>query len=314
MVVGAMVLGVTPAQGQTTFSDVDPNAYYAQDVEWLVSQGITTGIGPGLFGPELPVTRGQAVTFLFRYSGSPSGAPGHGFTDVGAGDFFNEPVKWAFLFGITSGITSNLFVPEDALTRGQMATLLYRCAGVPAGSPDPGFSDVGPSAFYAAAVAWAKAVGVTTGTTATTFSPDDTVTRGQIASFLKRLSDALGGVPCAGTPPDPAIQPTVTGSALSGTAQVTIINAAPETLRFSMGGPSPTLEVLDPCSTCQTYVGEPPADACTLSGVVTRTVTIEPGRYRVAFEALTGNANPLFADWLLGNGIAYQFCVVIIRS
>jgi len=310
-----VTLGGAPAHGQTSsFTDVDPNAYYAQDVEWLVGRGITTGIGPGLFGPDLPVTRGQAVTFLFRYSGSPTGSPGHGFTDVGSGDFFNDAVKWAFLFGITSGTTSNLFTPGDPLTRGQMTTLLHRCAGVPAGSPDPGFSDVSPSAFYASAVAWAKAVGVTTGTSATTFSPNQTVTRGQIASFLKRLSDALGGASCVGTPPDPSIQPTVTGTAPSGTTQVLIINAAPEMLRFSMGGPTPTLEVLDSCPTCQKYVGTPPADACTRSGVVAKTVTIDPGRYRVAFEAVSGDAKPLFADWLLGSGIGYTFCVVVIQS
>ena len=315
LVVAVMALGVPPAHGQTSsFSDVDPNAYYAQDVEWLVSRGITTGIGPGLFGPDLPVTRGQAVTFLYRYSDSPTGAPGHGFTDVASGDFYNEAVKWAFLFGITSGTTSNLFAPGDALTRGQMATLLHRCAGVPTGSPDPGFTDVSPSAFYAAAVAWAKAVGVTTGTSATTFSPGQTVTRGQIASFLKRLSDALGGTPCVGTPPDPAIQPTIIGSAPSGTAQVQIINAAPEMLRFSMGGPTPTLEVLDSCPGCQKYVAPAPSDACTRDGVVAQTVTVDPGRYRIAFEAVTGNATPLFADWLLGDGIAYTFCVVIIQS
>jgi hypothetical protein len=314
LVVAVMALGAAPAHGQTSFTDVDPNAFYAQDVEWLVDQGITSGIGPGLFGPGLPVTRGQAVTFLFRYSGSPAGAPDHGFADVGPGDFFNEPVKWAFLFGITSGMTSDQFAPASSLTRGQMVTLLHACAGAPGGNPDPGFSDVGPTAFYSTAVAWAKAVGVTSGTSPTTFSPNQTVTRGQIATFLKRLSDGLGGIPCTGTPPDPAIQPTIIGSAPSGTAQVTIVNAAPETLRFSMGGPSPTLEVLDPCPTCQTYATTPPADACTRTGVVTKTVTIDPGRYRIAFEAVSGSAKPLFADWLLGSGYAYEFCVVIVQS
>jgi len=315
LVVGVVAFGVTPALGQTsTFTDVDPDAYYAQDVAWLVDRGITTGIGPGLFGPNMAVTRGQAVTFLFRYSSSPAGSPGHGFTDVHSSDYYDEAVKWAFLFGITSGTATNLFTPGDLLTRGQMATLLYRCAGIPTGSPDPGFSDVSPSSFYASAVAWAKAVGVTTGTSTTTFSPDQTVTRGQIASFLRRLSDALGGVPCSGTPPNPAIQPTVTGTAASGTAQIAIVNAAPETLRFSMGGPTPTLEILDPCPTCQRYIAVAPSDACTRTGVVERTMTVDPGRYRVAFEAVSGSATPLFAEWLLGDGTAYSFCVVIIQS
>ena len=315
LVVAAIASGAPPVHSQTSsFVDVDPDAFYAQDVEWLVNQGITTGIGPGLFGPELPVTRGQAVTFLFRYSGEPTGWPAHGFSDVGSSDFFNEAVKWAFLFGITSGVTPDLFAPGSSLTRGQLVTFLHRCAGVPEGSADPGFSDVSPTAFFAAAVAWAKAVGVTTGTTATTFSPDQTVTRGQIASFLKRLSDARGGAPCIGTPPDPALQPTVIGSAAPGTAEILVINAAPETLRFSMGGPTPTLEVLNPCPTCQTYLSIPPADACSRAGVVSKRVIVDPGRYRIAFEAVSGNTKPLFADWLLGSGVAYEFCVIIVES
>ena len=315
MVLATMAIPVPAALGQTSsFTDVDPGAFYAEDVEWLVGQGITTGIGPGLFGPELPVTRGQAVTFLFRYSGQPTGAPAHGFADVGSGDFFNDAVAWAFLYGITSGVNRDLFAAGDPLTRGQMVTLLHRCVATPEGSPDPGFDDVSPSAFYATAVAWAKELGVTTGTGATTFSPNQTVTRGQIASFLKRLSDAIGGLPCTGTPPDPAIQPDIIGVAASGTADITIINASPESVRFSMGGPTPTVEVLAPCPTCETYVSTAPADACTRDGVVSRKMTVEPGRYRIAFESVSDNTKPLFAEWLLGDGIAYGFCVVIYTS
>ena len=315
VVLAAAAFPVLPAQAQTaSFDDVDPNAFYAADVEWLVAEGITTGVGPRQFGPDLPVTRGQAVTFLFRYSGEPTGVPGHGFSDVGPTDFFDGAVAWAFLFGITSGVDQSTFAAGNPLTRGQLVTLLHRCAAVPGGSPDPGFSDVPSSSFYAASVAWAKAVGVTTGTTPTTFSPDQTVTRGQIASFLKRLNDTRSGAPCAGTPPDPALQPTVVGSAPPGTTEITILNASPEVIRFSMGGPTPTVTRLDPCPTCQTYSSTPPADACTRAGVVSQKVTADPGRYRVAFEATSGTIRPLFGEWLLGDGIAYEFCVVVITS
>ena len=314
LLVGMTVFGVpqAPVEAQT-FSDVDAAAYYAQDVEWLVGNGITTGIGPGLFGPDLAVTRGQAVTFLFRYSGTPSGAPDHGFSDVNVGDYFDTPVRWAFLYGITAGVTPDLFGPGSPLTRSQMVTLLYRCAGVPDAPIPAGFVDVAPSAFYADAVAWAKAAGITTGTSATVFSPNQVVTRGQIASFLRRMSDALAGAPCVGTPPDPAIQPDIVGSAAAGTSLVTILNAAPEKLRFSMGGPTPTVSVLELCFGCQVYTSPPP-DACTKPGVVTETVSVQPGRYRVAFEAITGGAAPLFAEWLLSDGVSYEFCVVITSS
>lgn len=306
---------VLSAQAQTSsFDDVDPNAFYASDVEWLVAEGITSGIGPRLFGPNLPVTRGQAVTFLFHYSGEPTGIPGHGFADVAPTDFFDDAVAWAFLFGITSGVDQGRFAPANPLTRGQLVTLLHRCAAVPGGYPDPGFSDVAASAFYAEPVAWAKAVGVTGGTTPTTFSPDQTVTRGQIATFLKSLNDARSGAPCAGTPPDPALQPTVVGSAPTGTTEITVLNASPETIRFSMGGPTPTVTRLDPCPTCLTYSLAPPTDACTRAGVFSHKVTVSPGRYRIAFEATSGNIRPLFGEWLLADGIAYDFCVIITTT
>jgi hypothetical protein len=310
-----MTFPVMPAHGQiSSFADVDPNAFYAADVDWLVSQGITTGIGPGLYGPNLAVTRGQAATFLFNYSGKPTGSPAHGFSDVQPTDYFNKGVEWAFLYGITAGVDQARFAPNQPLTRGQMVTLLHRCAAAPGGSPDPGFSDVSPFAFYATAVAWAKQASVTAGTTATTFSPDQVVTRGQIASFLKRLSDARGGAPCVGAPPDPAIQPTVIGSTAGGTAVITIINAAPEALRFSMGGPTPTLEVINACPTCQVHAVTPPADACSRVGVVSKAVIVDPGRYRVVFEPVSGNTKPLFAEWLLGSGVAYEFCVIITET
>lgn len=315
VVVAMLAVPVAPASGQTTaFTDVDPNAFYAADVEWLVSRGITTGVGPGLFGPSLAVTRGQAATFLFNYSGKPTGSPPHGFSDVRPADYFNKAVEWAFLFGITAGVDQVTFAPNRPLTRSQMVTLLYRCAAASGVSPDPGFSDVSPSAFYATAVAWAKEALITAGTTATTFSPDQVVTRGQIASFLRRLSDALGGVPCVGTPPDPAIQPTAIGTTAAGSAVITIVNAAPEALRFSMGGPTPTLEVFGACPTCQVYAVAPPSDACTRADVVSKALTVDPGRYRIVFEPVSGNTKPLFAEWLLGSGITYEFCVVITET
>lgn len=315
LLAGLLVGAIPPVLGQTTsFDDVDPTAFYAQDVEWLVARGITSGVAPRRFGPDLPVTRAQAVTFLYRYSGLPAGMPGHGFSDVQAADYYDIPVRWAFLYGITSGVTPSRFGPGEALTRAQLVTLLHRCAGLPAGSPDPGFTDVRPSDFYAGAVAWAKHAGVTTGTGPTTFSPTQTVTRGQIASFLNRLSEALGGSACSGVPPDPAIQPEVLGPAAGGAAEITIVNAAPEPLRFSMGGPTPTVTTLDACPTCQVYPSTPPPDACSRTGVVSKTMTVTAGRYRIAFEPVSGSTRPLFAEWMLGAGTVYGFCVVVVTS
>ena len=109
------------------------------------------------------------------------------FYDVPNGAYFYEAVKWAVENGITTGVGNDLFAPEQPCTRAQIVTFLWRAAG----SPEPkgaasGMSDVVSGSYYEKAVAWAIENGITTGTTATTFSPDATCTRGQSVTFLYR--------------------------------------------------------------------------------------------------------------------------------
>jgi hypothetical protein len=110
------------------------------------------------------------------------------FVDVDGEAFFAEPVAWLVATGATSGTSPTTFSPHDTVTRGQLATFLWRLEGQPAPLGEvTDFADVDPDAFYATAVAWLASTGATTGTSATTFSPDDTVSRGQLATFLWRL-------------------------------------------------------------------------------------------------------------------------------
>ena len=111
------------------------------------------------------------------------------FYDVPNGAYFYEAVKWAVENGITTGVGNDLFAPEQPCTRAQIVTFLWRAAG----SPEPkgtaaGFSDVPADSYFADAVAWAQANGVTTGTSETTFSPDSDCTRAQIVTFLYRAN------------------------------------------------------------------------------------------------------------------------------
>ena len=113
------------------------------------------------------------------------------FYDVPNGAYFYEAVKWAVENGITTGVGNDLFAPEQPCTRAQIVTFLWRAAG----SPEPkgtaaGMTDVVSGSYYAKAVAWAIENGVTTGTTATTFSPDATCTRAQAVTFLARALNA----------------------------------------------------------------------------------------------------------------------------
>ncbi|MCP4227255.1 MAG: DUF1501 domain-containing protein [Actinomycetia bacterium] len=170
------------------FVDVDSSRYYAPAVRWLALSGITTGTGPSTFSPEDVVTRAQMATFLWRYRGSPGGAPPAGFGDVASGRYYSEPVDWLFDAGITTGTSPGRFSPADPVTRGQLAAFMWRLEGSPPGAPASGFSDVPAGRYYSKAVDWMLDRGITTGTGSNRYSPDEPVTRGQMATFLWRLA------------------------------------------------------------------------------------------------------------------------------
>ncbi|MEM9466057.1 MAG: S-layer homology domain-containing protein [Actinomycetota bacterium] len=172
-----------------TFCDVFATAFYYDAVTWMVSEGITNGVSNYLFGPNQTLTRAQMVTFLWREAGSPSGNPAHGFTDVPAGSWYDQAVAWAKANGITTGTSPTTFSPNDDVTRGQLVTLLWRREGSPGATASEEFLDVPAGRYFTPAVGWAKANGVTNGTSPTTFAPDDPVTRGQAAAFLFRADD-----------------------------------------------------------------------------------------------------------------------------
>lgn len=167
------------------FVDVPADAYYADAVAWAVKEGITSGTSATTFTPNASCTRAQMVTFLWRANGSPKATGVNPFTDVSADAYYYDAVLWAAEKGITSGTTATTFSPDAVLTRGQTVTFLYRAAGTPAVSGGS-FADVDANAYYADAVAWAVSEGITSGTSATTFSPDAACTRGQIVTFLYR--------------------------------------------------------------------------------------------------------------------------------
>ena len=181
-------LGIFDDGGGGLFFDVPAGAYYGPAVAWLADAGITTGTGVGTFSPDDDVTRGQMATFLWRYRNSPGGSPSAGFVDVPDGRYYSEAVDWLAAVGATTGTSPGRFSPDDFVTRGQMATFLWRLEGSPGGAPPAGFSDVSAGAFYAEPVDWLLHRGITTGVGGNRFAPNDFVTRGQMATFLWRLA------------------------------------------------------------------------------------------------------------------------------
>lgn len=169
------------------FTDVSASAYYYDAVLWAVENGITGGTTPTTFSPNAACTRAQAVTFLWRAAGSPRAASSNPFTDVPASAYYYDAVVWAVENGITGGTTPTTFSPNAPCTRAQIVTFLYRAGGTVTSGSSP-FTDVANSAYYYGAVLWAVKNGVTAGTSATTFSPNDPCTRAQIVTFLYRAN------------------------------------------------------------------------------------------------------------------------------
>ena len=171
---------------QNPFKDVKLDQYYAEPVLWAVGKNITNGMSANTFAPNNDCTRGQIVTFLWRAAGSPEPKNTRNpFKDVKSNQYYYKAVLWAVEKGITNGTSANTFSPDATCTRAQVVTFLWRAKGSPKGSATNPFKDVKKS-YYSDAVLWAVKNNITTGTSATTFSPDATCTRGQIVTFLYR--------------------------------------------------------------------------------------------------------------------------------
>ena len=173
--------------GSFNFHDVSRLDYFYDAVKWAAENGIASGTGRYTFSPNAVCTRAQTVTFLWRAAGSP--LPRYRvcpFTDVQPSDYYYNAVLWAVEQGITTGLNATTFGPDVTVTRGQVATFLYRAASAAKPSTFNPFTDVKTTAYNYDAILWAYDNRITTGTSDTTFSPDAYCTRAQIVTFLYR--------------------------------------------------------------------------------------------------------------------------------
>lgn len=208
LTVSGLVSVSPPAAGVAGFGDVAADRFYTDAVQWMVDNDVTTGVTADCFGPDNPVTRGQAAAFLWRMEGSPDPGAPHGFGDVEAA-WQQDPVSWMFNRGITTGTTPSTYSPDDNLTRGELAVMMHRLEGSPTAPAPTQFPDM-VRAWQATPVGWMLQQGITTGTSSSTFSPDENVTRGQLATFLYRYK---------GSPPvvvDPSTRGCETFDSLAG--------------------------------------------------------------------------------------------------
>lgn len=188
-----LALSLCSVSAAGTFRDVKESDWFYSGVQYAKDNGFMSGTGDGAFSPEAATTRGMIVTILHNIEGKPTPAGKCPFTDVKAGAWYENAVTWAAENKIVSGYSAERFGPEDRITREQMATILFNYAKAKnydtETAADLGkFSDQGKISSYAVkTIAWAHGVGLISGTSATTLSPQDTATRAQAAVILSKF-------------------------------------------------------------------------------------------------------------------------------
>ena len=175
------LVAASPAGAVAGFGDVTEDRYYTEPVQWSVDNDVA-GIDGNCFGPDAPVSRGEAAVYIWNMEGQPS-APVHSFVDVSV-EGQDAAVSWMSHNEITTGTSPTTFDPGGELTRAHLVTFLWRLDGKPAAPAHP-FVDVHAS-WQQGSVSWAADLGITTGTSPTTFDPNGPLTRAHLVTFLYR--------------------------------------------------------------------------------------------------------------------------------
>lgn len=182
---------------KANFADVAADAWYADAVQYVYENGMMSGTSETTFSPDLTTTRGMIVTILYRLENEPTVTGTTAFTDVAADQYYANAVAWAAQNGIVSGIDATTFAPNNAITREQMAAILYRYAqfkgyDVSAKADLSVYTDAAQVSTYATdAMAWANGAQLITGTSQATLTPAGNATRAQVATILMRFCENI---------------------------------------------------------------------------------------------------------------------------
>lgn len=163
------------------FTDVLPNAYYLDAVNWAVSNHITTGTTTTTFSPGKICSHGEILTFLWRAAGEPASSAQVPIS-LNGNEFYYEAARWA----AEKGMIDSDFSPDTPCTRLDTVYYIWQAFDKPESSGRNPFTDVAIDETGTEAVLWAVDNGITTGTTATTFNPGKICSRGEIITFLHR--------------------------------------------------------------------------------------------------------------------------------
>lgn len=174
------------------FTDVKPGEWYYESVKYAIDNGLFYGISDTKFSPNGTMTRGMLVTVLYRMNNEPKADPAD-FLDVKDDQYYTEAVAWAAANGIVKGYGNGNFGPEDAVTREQLAAILYRYAGSPASTGTlNAFTDGDKASDYALdALKWAISQGIIQGKGDGILDPAGKATRAEVAAMLQRFYNAV---------------------------------------------------------------------------------------------------------------------------
>lgn len=175
------------------FADVPSGSWYYDDVAYVYDTGLMTGLTVTAFGPNLSTTRGMIVTILWRMENEPAARHGCPFADVRRGSYYEQAIAWASENGIVTGFDASTFAPDRAITREQLAAILFRFAayrGMDAVTLRENLSSfqdqAAISAYAVSALNWAVGEGLMQGT-GDKLEPTGNATRAQVAAMLRRF-------------------------------------------------------------------------------------------------------------------------------
>lgn len=175
------------------YTDLNMEAWYHDGIHYCLDEGLMDGVGTGLFAPNATTSRAMIVTILWRLRGSPEAEAAEMFTDVAPGDWYADAIAWAASEGVAEGYEDGSFRPNDAITREQLAAMLWRYAGSP-GSDGAlsAFVDWADTSSWAQrALSWAVAQGLITGADNDMLAPKGQATRAQTATILMRFAQSV---------------------------------------------------------------------------------------------------------------------------
>lgn len=175
------------------FADVPSGSWYYDDIAYVYDAGLMTGLTATAFGPNLSNTRGMIVTILWRMENEPAAKHGCPFADVRRGSYYEQAIAWASENGIVTGFDASTFAPDRAITREQLAAILFRFAayrGMDAVTLRENLSSfqdqAAISAYAVSALNWAVGEGLMQGT-GDKLEPTGNATRAQVAAMLRRF-------------------------------------------------------------------------------------------------------------------------------